>query len=291
MGVSLEEESAKVKAVIETALQSILEQSGSSIGSHELRRIAQLEDVKYLVMIPSRGDEDYDYYNTIDCSQLRHLARQELIRPEREPIFSVLQMHGIVMYPQTVIPLTVGLPSSIKLVDDAFTEKRDIAVVASKDPDIESPNPDDLYEIGTLIKIHRILRWPDGTIRILVQGLSRIEIEEYVATDPYLEAKIRIIPETVENSVEVEALMHNVITLATKLVDHIKLVTELPDLEPSMLAVLVSSELNFDNPIELIYTVAKYIDIDLSEAQKLLELDSTQAKLQLLGKILEEKIA
>jgi len=259
------------------ALWQLLNVVLSDVETRDLNIIVSFRSITQINYAPGRITEV-----EVDISALQQLAHHELIRRrERESTFSVLPLRGLIMYPHSVITLTLGQPRSIKLAEDATMEKRGIALVASKDPDIESPAPDDLYKIGTLATILRLSREPDGTIRLLVQGQKRIAIEEYIASDPYLRAKIRGIPETVESSAEVEALMHNVIDFVTKWAD---LVPSIPD-------ELISSVLSIDNPIQLVYAMASNIDIDLSESQKLLELDSTTAKLQLLVKILDEEIA
>src|SRR5215470_598397 len=99
--------------------------------------------------------------------------------PDELPI---LPLRGVVVYPQTVIPLTVGQPRSIKLVDEVVSGSRMIGLITSKDPNLETPGPDDIYRIGTIASIHRLFRAPDGTIRMLVQGVSRIAIDEFTST-------------------------------------------------------------------------------------------------------------
>src|SRR5690606_30675023 len=108
------------------------------------------------------------------------------------------------------VPLLVGQPRSIRLVDDVVGGDRLVALVASHNPDNEEPAPQEIYTIGTAAAVHRLFRAPDGTIRLLVQGLARIRVTEYTATEPYLSAKVEQIPETVEESIEVEALMRTI---------------------------------------------------------------------------------
>jgi ATP-dependent Lon protease len=127
----------------------------------------------------------------------------------------------VVVYPQTAVPLTVGQPRSIKLVDDVVSGERLIGLVASKNPQIESPGPTDLYQIGTVGIIHRLFRAPDGTIRLLVQGLARFKIVEFTALEPYLKASVEYIPETEESGIEVEALARNVREQFTHIADMI----------------------------------------------------------------------
>jgi ATP-dependent Lon protease len=192
----------------------------------------------------------------------------------------ILPLRGVVVYPQTAIPLTVGQPRSIKLVDEVVNNDRLIGLVTARDPELETPGPDDVYNIGTLASIHRLFRAPDGTIRLLVQGLARIKVEKYTGTEPYLKARVRPIPETVEDTLEVEALVRNVV----------EQFTQLADLVPSIPGELISSALNVDDPLQLVYAIATYVRISLEDAQELLELDSTEAKLRRLMNTLSKEL-
>src|SRR3954452_21615697 len=136
--------------------------------------------------------------------------------PDELPI---LPLRGVVVYPQTIIPLTVGQPRSIKLVDEAINGNRMIGLITSKDPNLETPGPDDIYRVGTIASIHRLFRAPDGTIRMLVQGVSRISVDEFPTPEPYLKAKVHASTEEVEKSIEVEALTRNVVGLFTRLAE------------------------------------------------------------------------
>src|SRR3990172_3983010 len=122
----------------------------------------------------------------------------------------ILPLRGLVVYPQTAVPLTIGQPRSIRLVDDVVAgDERLIGVVTSRDPELEVPEPKDLYPVGTVAMVHRLFRAPDGTIRLLVQGLARFRLGEFIQSDPYLKAEIQPIPETVEEGLEVVALARN----------------------------------------------------------------------------------
>ena len=204
----------------------------------------------------------------------------EELEPEIPSELPILPLRGLVVYPQTAIPLTVGQPRSMKLVDDVVGGTRLIGLFTAKDPEMEVPGPDDVYRVGTLAAIHRLFRAPDGTIRLLVQGLARIEIEEYIAEEPYLRARVRALPEQVEETLEVEALTRNVVDQFTRLAD----------LVPSIPSELISSALNVDDPLQLVYAVATYVRIDMEEAQKLLELSGLDEKLHLLMNILGKEL-
>ncbi|MCY3979238.1 MAG: LON peptidase substrate-binding domain-containing protein, partial [Chloroflexi bacterium] len=131
--------------------------------------------------------------------------------PEELP---VLPLRGMVVYPQTAIPLTVGQERSIQLVDDVVAGNRMVGLAASKDPSLGIPGPDQVHSIGTLATIHRLFRTPDGTIRLLIQGLQRIRIDEFVEMTPYLKARVTRIPEeevVFADDIEMEALVRSMV--------------------------------------------------------------------------------
>ena len=202
-------------------------------------------------------------------------GQQEI--PDTLPI---LPLRGVVVYPQTGVPLTVGQPRSVRLVDDAVSSKRLVGLVASRDPEKENPGPEDLYPVGTVGEVHRLFRAPDGTIRLLVQGISRFRLGEFTETEPYLKAKIELYPEFEEEGLEVEALSRSVRNQFQRIAE---LVGTIPQ-------ELVSSILDLDNPLQTVYLVANLQRMELKEAQKILELDSLRDKLQKLVEFLTHEI-
>ncbi len=193
--------------------------------------------------------------------------------PEELPI---LPLRGVVVYPQTAVPLTIGQPRSIKLVDDVASGQRLIGLVTSKDAETENPGPDDLYRIGTVAMIHRLFRAPDGTIRLLVQGMSRFRILDFTATEPYLKAKIEPAPEIEEQGIEVDALARNVR----------EQFVHVADLMPSIPKELAASITAIEDPLQTAYTIANFQRMELAEAQQILEMDSTIEKLRKLVNLL-----
>jgi len=193
---------------------------------------------------------------------------------------AILPLRGVVVYPLTAIPLAVGQPRSIKLVDEAVLEKRMIGLVTAKSKDIEVPGPEDVYTLGTAAVIHRLLKAPDGTLRLAVQGMERIRIVRFTQTEPYLKAIVKPAPDKVEKTMEVEALMRNLVDLFRRLVS---LVPYLP--EELMLAVI-----NVDDPRQLAYLIATSIRMDIAEAQSILELDDVKDKLHKLTTILNREL-
>jgi len=130
----------------------------------------------------------------------------------------ILPLRGVVVYPMMWLPLTVGQPRSIRLVDDAVVEDRVIGLVSSMDPEIDEPGPDEIHSVGTAAVVHRLLKAPDGTVRLIVQGLERIRVGPYTQESPYLRAQVQPAPEMIEDTVEVEALMRNAVELFRRLV-------------------------------------------------------------------------
>lgn len=204
----------------------------------------------------------------------------EDIRVDVPAELPILPLRGLVVYPHTAIPLTVGQPRSIRLIDDVAEGERLVGLFTSHDPEQEQPGPDDIYRVGTLAIIHRLFRAPDNTIRLLVQGVGRIRIESFSENNPYLKAKVERFDEVIEDTLEVEALVRNV-------TDQFR---AWADLMPSIQTELVSSALAAQTPLQLVYSIATYIRIDLEKAQKLLEMDSTLSKLRFLLELLNKEI-
>jgi ATP-dependent Lon protease len=193
---------------------------------------------------------------------------------------AILPLRGVVVYPVTAVPLTVGQPRSVKLIDDAVLEKRIIGLVASKKPELEEPEPGDCYTVGTAAAVQRLLRLPDGTVRLIVLGLERIRIEQYTETSPYLKAKVSRARETQEDTVELEALKRKVTELFGRLVE---LIPGVPDELAGMAA-------NIEDPRQLAYAIATYIRIELADAQEVLELDDVAAKLRKIVGLLTHEL-
>ena len=202
------------------------------------------------------------------------------VAPEIPEVLPILPLRGVVVYPLTAVPLTVGQPRSIKLIDDAAVGQRIIGLVASRNPELESPGADDLYRVGTAAIVHRLFRAPDGTIRLLVQGLARIRVLEFTQSEPYLMARVEPALEAVESSLEVEALMRNISAQFQRLAE----------LVPSMPAELLSAALSVEDPRQFVYTIATYQRMDLPEAQALLEMDSVTDKLRRLLTLLTKEV-
>ncbi|MCC6146507.1 MAG: endopeptidase La [Anaerolineaceae bacterium] len=199
---------------------------------------------------------------------------------ELPPELPILPLRGLVVYPQTAVPLTIGQPRSIKLIDDVAPTERLIGLLASKNSELENPGTEDLYTIGTVGIIHRLFRAPDGTIRLLIQGVTRFRVEEYTSTEPYLKAKVTYIPEKEESGLEIDALARNV----SEQFSHIA------EMIPSIPRELVASVTSLESPLQIVYTVANFQRMSLEDSQTILEEDLISEKSRKLISILTREV-
>ncbi|MBM4431755.1 MAG: AAA family ATPase, partial [Chloroflexi bacterium] len=208
-------------------------------------------------------------------------AEETVDRPTVPEIIPILPLKNTVVYPVPILlPLIVGQPRSIKLVDDAVLGNRIIGLVALKDAAVEEPGPDDVHTVGSVATIARFAKAPDSTIRIFVQGIERVKILEFTQTEPYLMARVQTIPDTVEEGVEVQALMRNTVDLFRRM----------STLVPYMPEELVMATLSVEDPRQLAYLVASYVRMDMGDAQAIIEMDNVAAKLQRLNTVLSKEL-
>jgi ATP-dependent Lon protease len=192
----------------------------------------------------------------------------------------ILPLRDSVPFPETLTPLAIGQERSIALINDALAGDRMLAMVASRDAETETPEPDDLYRVGVAGVVARMLKVPDGTLRILVHGAQRVELSEFVSTQPYLVARIEETPDIVTPSAELEALHRNVQTTFSRIIQ------ELPYL-PEELQVAVA---NLDDPAELAHMIAGALRIKTEEKQALLEERDVTKRLRMLSEVLAREI-
>ncbi len=196
--------------------------------------------------------------------------------PEEIPI---LPLRGLVVFPQTAVPLNIGQQRSIRLVDEAVSDQRWIGLVTSRDENKEEPDPGDLYKYGTAAIIHRLFRVPDGSIRLLVQGVSRFKIDEVTQIKPYIKAKITRAPEETGEGIELEALVRNVRDQFIHIAEMI----------PSIPRELIATINAMNDPLQLAYNIANLQRIEVKDAQDILEMDTSTEKLKKLVGILAKE--
>ena len=123
----------------------------------------------------------------------------------------VLPTRGTVIYPYLVVPLFVGRPRSVHALETAMAEDHRIVLVAQRNTDVDDPSPDDLFAVGTLGEVVQMLRLPDGTIRVMIEGSERVSLRSFLHIDPYMKAHVEVLSEVEQPGIETEALMRTVI--------------------------------------------------------------------------------
>jgi ATP-dependent Lon protease len=193
----------------------------------------------------------------------------------------VLPLKETVVFPGSLTPLAIGQERSIRLIDDVVSdEQRIVALVTARDEEVDEPGWDDLYEVGTAAVVDKMIKVPDGTLRILVRGLERVRIERRLHDDPYLAAEIAKVPDVLVESDELEALTRNVQTLFQRIIG---LVPYLPEELQIALA-------NVDDPSALCNFVASLLRIKTEEKQRLLETADVQERLRELLRLLNREL-
>jgi ATP-dependent Lon protease len=197
--------------------------------------------------------------------------------PEALP---VLPLKDSVPFPDTLTPLAVGQERSVKLVNDVLAGNRMLVMVASRDGEIENPAPEDLYEVGVVGTVARMVKMPDGTLRILVHGAQRVRLLKFVQLQPYLVARIEEAPDEVAPSTELEGLFRSVQNTFVRIIE------EVPYL-PEELQVAVT---NLEDPAELAHMIASALRIKTEERQELLEELSVARRLRRLSELLAREV-
>ena len=192
----------------------------------------------------------------------------------------VLPLRDTVTFPDMLIPLNVGQERSIELINDVLRGDRSIVMVASRNPEIEAPGPEDLYDVGVIGVVARMVRVPDGTLRVLIQGGQRVRIERWVRTEPYLVAEIAEAPDVVRQSPELVALMRNVQQTFSNIVQ------EVPYL-PEELQIMVA---NVEDPSALSHLIAGALRLKTDEKQALLEELDVSQRLRRLSEVLAREL-
>ncbi len=206
------------------------------------------------------------------------LSDREFDLPATLPVLPLKEM---VVFPQMTTPLAIGQERSIRLIDDVVAGERVLALVTTRDPSVETPGWDGIHELGTVAMVHKMLRMPDGTLRIIVQGLERVRVAERVSADPYLVGRFETVPDAGEGTPEVEALTRNVQGLFGRIIG---LAPYLP--EELQLAVA-----NVDDPSALGYLVASTLrTIKTEERQDLLETIDLEHRLRKISAILSREL-
>ena len=206
-----------------------------------------------------------------DDETLKTIGQTRLVAP-------VLPLRDVVVYPHMVIPLFVGREKSIKALDAAMQDNKQILLVAQKSADTEDPSVQDMYRVGTLANILQLLKLPDGTVKVLVEGSERADVDEFVTVDDYFTAQVTLVGEgsTVDER-EMEVLMRSATTLFDQ---YVKLNKKVP---PEVLTSLSS----IDDSSRLADTMAAHMSLKLDDKQQVLEMSDVRQRLEHLMGLME----
>jgi ATP-dependent Lon protease len=192
----------------------------------------------------------------------------------------ILPLRGVVIFPSAIVPLLISRGASLKLVEDCLAGDRMLGLAAQKNPEEETPQPEGLYTRGTAGRILKMLKYPDQSVRILVQGLKRIDIQQYSQREPYFRAQIRDLQDTFQPSKDVEAVQAHMVNQFAKFVS---MIPYLPD----ELQVVV---MNIKDPGKVTDLIASNLNISLEEKQDLLSTLDVRLRLEKLSGILNREI-
>lgn len=222
------------------------------------------DEMEFMPIIPLNEDDD----GTADDQPV----------PDELPI---LPLRNTVLFPGVVIPITVGRDKSIKAVNDAYKADKLIGVVAQKDSNVEEPVVSDLEDIGTVAKIVKLIKMPDGGTTIIIQGRKRFKIEEITVEDPYFKAKVKILEEdSLKDDADFTAMVGSIKDLAGQIMNLS------PNL-PSEAAIILK---NIENPSFLIHFVSSNLNSDIKEKQRLLEISNIKARAELLMNLMQTEL-
>ncbi len=196
-------------------------------------------------------------------------------------VLPILPLRNTVLFPGVVIPITVGRDKSIKAVSDSYKSDKLVGVVAQKDSNIEEPTVSDLENIGTVAKIVKLIKMPDGGTTIIIQGRKRFKIQEITTDDPYFKASIQLLEEeSLSGDEDFNAMVSSIKDLASQIVGLS------PNL-PSEAAIILK---NIENPAFLIHFVSSNLNSDLKQKQKLLEISNLKARAELLMSLMHTEL-
>ena len=225
-----------------------------------------------------RAEEETDFMPIIPLTESDQEDGNGVVVPAE---IALLPLRNTVLFPGVVLPITVGRDKSIKAVTDAYKGDKLIGVIAQKDSTVEDPEVKDLENVGTIAKIVKQIKMPDGGTTIIIQGKSRFSIDSIVGEDPYFKAKINKISEQeIPKDADFDAYVANIKDLATEIIQ----------LSPNLPAEASIILRNIENPSFLIHFVSSNLNTDIKEKQRLLELNNIRARADLLMQLLQKEL-
>ena len=225
-----------------------------------------------------RPEDEMDFIPIIPLNENEGEEGPELVLTGDIPI---LPLRNTVLFPGVVLPITVGRDKSIKAVNEAYKADKLIGVLAQKDSNIEDPTVSDLEDIGTVARIVKLIKMPDGGTTVIIQGKKRFKLDAITSEDPFFKARVSLInEEPAPTDKDFEAYVANIKDLATQII-------QLSPNMPSEASIILK---NIENPAFLIHFVSSNLNTELAEKQKLLELNHIQSRADLLMQLLQREL-
>ncbi|MBY0537006.1 MAG: endopeptidase La [Chitinophagaceae bacterium] len=223
-------------------------------------------------------EDEMDFIPMIPLNEQDGEDTADAVIPEVLPL---LPLRNTVLFPGVVLPITVGRDKSIKAINEAYKTDKLVAVTAQKDPNVEDPGPADLEEIGTVARIVKLIKMPDGGTTVIIQGKKRFQLIAITEEDPYFKAKIQVLHEdAVPGGTDFEAYVSNIKDLATQII-------QLSPNLPTEASIILK---NIESPSFLINFVSGNMNTDLKEKQELLRTNGLQARADLLMQLLQREL-
>ena len=194
--------------------------------------------------------------------------------------FPLLPLRDVVIYPHMMVPLFVGRPKSILALEEAMKLHNDIVLVAQKIAKVNNPQPSDIYDVGTIGSIVQILKLPDGTIRVLVEGKRRAKVTRFIQTDPFFKVRIEELEDPAADSIELNALKRSITSAFESYLDYAKKIPK----------DILKSLANIESPSQLADTIVLSLNLKLRERQELLEIVDPRKRLEKLIEVLQREI-
>jgi ATP-dependent Lon protease len=223
-------------------------------------------------------EDDLEFMPIIPLNEDANEINDDQVVPTELPL---LPLKNTVLFPGVVIPITVGRDKSIKAVTDAYKADKLIGVISQKDSVIEEPQVSDLANIGTIAKIIKLIKMPDGGTTVIIQGKKRFKIEEITTEDPYFKAKIRVLPEEdLKDDKDFDAMVASIKELSAQII-------QLSPNLPSEASIILK---NIENPSFLIHFVSSNLNSTIAEKQNLLEINNIKTRSEILLNLLHTEL-
>src|ERR1700743_3000430 len=211
-----------------------------------------------------RAEDDLDFMPIIPLNETDNEGLNDIEIPKELP---VLPLRNTVLFPGVVLPITVGRDKSIKAVNDAYKTDKLVGVLAQKDSTIEDPGTQDLEKVGTVAKVIKLIKMPDGGTTVIIQGRKRFAVREFIREEPYFTAQIGLLEEPViRQDRHFEATIASIRDLASQIIQ----------LTPNIPTEATGIMRNIENPVFLIHFVSSNLNTELLEKQRLLEINDLE---------------